>query len=459
MSRLRYTPPGMTRDPHSARSVEVSHRAIVRLALPMTLANLSTPLLGLADATVIGRLGQADLLGAIAAAAIVFDFVFWGFGFLRLGTAALVAQSFGAGDPVEERATVLRALGTAVLLGAAIIALQRPVATIAFTLLDASPAVTEAARRYYDIRVWAAPFALLNYAVLGAVIGRGRTDLGLALQVLINLLNIAFNVVLVTRFGLGVRGSAFGTLAAEGIGTVAGLTVLLRLHGVADLPWKGLGEAGRLRRTLGINRDIMIRSVALLAAFVFFTARGARGGDLVLAANAVLINLFLVTSYCLDGFATAAEQMCGQSLGAGDARRFRQAARLSAFWSLAFAAVASGLALLFGGAFIDAVTTNGDVRSLARAFLPFAALTPLAGALAFAFDGVFTGATWTRDMRNLMLVALALYFAVFLASRPLGNTGLWLALLSFLAARGALQLWRYQALVRDTFPPQVSTAR
>ncbi len=435
-----------------ANRIAVTHATVIRLALPMTLANMSTPLLGFADAAVIGRLGDAALLGAIAAAAVVFDFIFWGFGFLRLGTAGLTAQAVGAGDLAAERATLLRALLLALGLGALVALLQKPIATAAFAALDATPAVTAAARSYYDIRVWAAPFTLVNYVVLGAVIGRGRTDVGLVLQVVINLSNVALNVALVAGFGLGVRGSAFGTLVAEAVGAAAGLAVLARLHGRFRIDGAGLRDRAALARMLGVNRDIMIRSAALIFAFAFFTAQGARGGDVVLAANAVLMNLFLISAYFLDGFATAAEQMCGRSIGARDGAGFRRAVGITSLWCVVFSGAVTLLAYAGGGAFIDAVSTSPAVRAAARAFLPFAALTPICGAMAFEFDGVFVGATWTRDMRNLMLAALALYLGLFFALRPWGNAGLWTALLGFLAARGALQGWRYRALAAATFP-------
>ncbi len=436
-----------------ANRVAVTHATVIRLALPMTLANMSTPLLGFADAAVIGRLGDPALLGAIAAAAVVFDFIFWGFGFLRLGTAGLTAQAVGAGDHAAERATLLRALLLALGLGALVVLLQRPIAAVAFAALDATPAVTAAARSYFDTRVWAAPFTLVNYVVLGAVIGRGRTDVGLVLQVAINLSNIALNVSLVAGFGLGVRGSALGTLVAEGIGAAAGLAVLARMHGRSRIDWAELRDRAALVRMLGVNRDIMIRSAALIFAFAFFTAQGARGGDVVLAANAVLMNLFLISAYFLDGFATAAEQMCGLSVGARDGAGFRRAVGLTSLWCVVFSGGVTLLAYAEGGAFIDAVSTSPAVREAARAFLPFAALTPICGAMAFEFDGVFVGATWTRDMRNLMLAALAVYLGLFVALRPWGNAGLWTALLGFLAARGALQGWRYRALAGATFPP------
>ena len=424
----------------------------MRIALPMTLAHITTPLLGFADAAVIGRLGQAHLLGAINAGAILFDFIFWGFGFFRMATAGLTAQALGAGDPQEMRAVLMRSLFLAAALGMAIIVLQRLIATIAFAALGASPEVTEAARIYYDIRIWSAPFAFATYAILGALIGRGRTDLGLSLQIAINLVNIALNVLLVYGFGLGIFGSGLGTLIAEVAGTAAGIAVMFWLDPrFYDVPRALLFAREKLRRLTAINADIMVRTVALLFSFAYFTSLGARGGDVMLAANAILMNLFMITAFFLDGFATAAEQMCGQSLGAHDEHGFRGIVRLTSFWCLGFSLFVALAAFVGGRYFIDFISTNDAVRAYALAYLPYAALTPLLGALAFEFDGVYIGATWTREMRNLMLLALALYLAASFALRPLGNAGLWMALLLFLPARSVGQMWLYPGLVRRAF--------
>jgi MATE family multidrug resistance protein len=295
--------------------------------------------------------------------------------------------------------------------------------------------------------------------VLGAIVGRGRTGVALVLQVLIHLVNIAFNIALVYGLALGVRGSAAGTLAAEGLGGLAGFFVVSRMYGDifrADVAL--IFDRGRIARMFANNRDIFIRNTALLFAFAFFTAQGARGGDIVLAGNAILINLILVAAYFLDGFGTAAEQMCGQSIGARDAHGFRAAVRITAFWSFAFAAGLAAVALISGKPFIDFLTTESQVRAYARDYLLFAALAPLAGALAYELDGVFVGATWTRDMRNMMLVSLALYIASFYLLRPFGNAGLWLSLLLFLLARGLTQACRYRKLSASSFPLAQSAA-
>lgn len=436
--------------PH--RQIEVSHRRMLALALPMTLSHVTTPLLGLVDATVIGRLGEAHLLGAVALGAVVFDFVFWSFGSLRMATAGLTAQATGAGNRHEVDLTLGRALLVAVALGLLLVLLQWPIAVASFSLAGASPAVTEALSTYFFVRIWAAPFTLANYVTLGSVLGRGRTDLGLLLQVAINVANIVFTTVLVLVFEFSVAGAAIGTAIAEVLGAGLGMLVLRRLGtNPFAVSRSEILDRAAMMQTMTVNRDIMIRNVALLLAFAIFSALGARTGDVTLAANAVLYNMFLIGGYFLDGFATAAETLCGQSVGARDERGFRRAIHLSLGWSLGFGFAVSALFLIGGGLFIDFVSTSPDVRAYARDYLVFAALTPFVGAVAFAFDGIYTGATWTRSMRDLMLLAFAAYALVLLAAGSLGNHALWIALLVFLGTRGLGQALLYPRLTRRTF--------
>ncbi|GEO16830.1 MATE family efflux transporter [Microvirga aerophila] len=436
----------------STRRIEVTHGRMFALALPMTLSHVTTPLLGLVDATVIGRLGEAHLLGAVALGSVIFDFVFWSFGSLRMATAGLTAQATGAGDRHLVDCTLARALLVAAVTGLLLILLQWPIAAIAFPLVGASEAVTGALSTYFFVRIWAAPFTLANYVILGSTLGRGRTDLGLLLQVAINVANILLTMMLVLAFDLGVAGAAIGTAVAEVAGVGLGVLVLRRLgsNPFAVSMGEVLNKAAMLQ-TMAVNRDIMIRNVALILAFSIFSALGARTGDVTLAANAVLYNMFLIGGYFLDGFATAAETLCGQSVGARDERSFRRAIALSLGWSLGFGLAVSTIFLVGGGFFIDFVTTNPEVRAYARDYLVFAALTPLVGAAAFAFDGIYTGATWTRFMRDLMLVALAVYGFVLLAAGGLGNTALWIALLVFLGTRGIGQALLCARLTKQTF--------
>jgi multidrug resistance protein, MATE family len=436
----------------TARRLDISHRRILTLALPMTLSHVTTPLLGLVDATVIGRLGEAHLLGAVALGAVIFDFVFWSFGSLRMATAGLTAQATGAGNRHEIDLTLARAFLVAGMTGLLLILLQWPIATLAFSMAGASQAVTDALSTYFFIRIWAAPFTLANYVILGSTLGRGRTDLGLLLQVAINVANIVFTMALVLGFGLGIAGAAIGTALAEVLGAGLGIVVLRRLgSNPLAVTWPEVLNRAEMVQTLAMNRDIMIRNVALILAFSIFSALGARSGDVTLAANAVLYNMFLIGGYFLDGFATAAETLCGQSIGARDERGFRRAIHLSLGWSLGFGLAVSAIFLIGGGFFIDFVSTNPEVRSYARDYLVFAALTPLFGAAAFAFDGIYTGATWTRSMRDLMVIAFIAYGAILLAAGNLGNTALWIALLTFLSARGLGQFILYPRLAKRTF--------
>ncbi|MFK5599627.1 MATE family efflux transporter [Methylobacterium sp. HMF5984] len=421
----------------------------------MTIANVTTPMLGFVGATVIGRLGDAALLGAIALGAVIFDALFWSFGALRMATAGLTAQAVGARDGAEVDRTLARALAAALVAGLALVVLQGPIAAAAFRITGASPAVIAGLATYIHIRILSAPFALANYAVLGSVLGRGRTDLGLLLQVAINLVNIGLTLALVLGLDLGLSGAALATVIAEAAGLALGLAILVRLGSKPwRVPWFEVRDPVALRRTLAVNGDVIVRTLALVSGIVLFSSLGARQGDAVLAANAVLWNLFLIGGFFLDGFATAAEALCGQAVGGRDAGGFRKASALSLGWCLGFGLGVSLLALVGGHAFIDFVTTSEPVRAVARRYLPLAA-APFVAALPFAYDGIYIGATWTRAMRNLMLAALAAYCAalVLVQGLNLGNAGLWLAFLAFLGARGIGQALAYPGLARRTFLP------
>jgi MATE family multidrug resistance protein len=428
----------------------VTHARVFAIAGPMTLANLTTPLLGVVGTAVIGNLGEAHLLGAVAISAVVFDSIFWLFGFLRMGTVALTAQALGARDRPEQDAVLARALMVAAALGLALIALQVPLARLAYAFMGASPEVTRAAEIYFYVRIWGAPFALGNYVILGWLLGLGRATATLALQICVNLINIAMTIWLVLGLNLGVAGAALATLIAEGAGCLIGLAVTLRL--MAGRPGASIVfDRDKLVRLFAVNRDMMLRSAAAIIAFAFFAAQGARAGDTVLAANSVLNNLILVGVFFLDGFATAAEQLCGHAVGARDRTAFLRATKLILGWGFAFGVAVSLVMLTAGPWLIALMTVTPAVRVAAGEFLLLAAAAPAVGVFAFAYDGIYAGATWTRDMRNLMLAAVALYFAVWWATTPYGNSGLWLAFLTFFAARGIMQAARYPALVRETF--------
>ena len=415
-------------------------------------ANLTTPLIGIVSTTAVGRLGDATLLGGVAMASVLFDCMFWLFGFLRMSTVAFTAQALGARETSELRAILMRGLIVAALVGAALIALQVPLATILLNAMGGSEGVTGAAKTYFIIRIWSSPLALGNYVVLGWLIGQARAKLALGMQITINLINVAATVALVLVFDFGIAGAAIAALIAEAAGLLLGLLIARHLSkGQFAASRALLFDRTKLMRMLAVNRDIMIRTASLIAAFLFFTAQGARAGDVTLAANAVLNNFLLFGAFFLDGLANAAEQLCGRAYGARDKSAFAGAVKLVVMWGFGFALAVATCFLLFGPAFIDIMTASLEVRRIARDYLPFVIFAPLLGVFAFAFDGVYIGATWARDMRNLMLLSLLIFLGAWFALRSFGNAGLWGAFLVHYAARGGLEALRYPALLRKSF--------
>ena len=417
------------------------------------IANLTTPLIGIVSTTAIGRLGDATLLGGVAVASVIFDCLFWLFGFLRMSTLAFTAQSIGAGETGELRPILVRGFVVAASIGAGLIILQIPLAAILLSLMGGSEGVTRAAKTYFSIRIWSAPLALANYVVLGWLVGQARARLALGVQIAINVINAAATALLVLVLDFGIACAAIAALLAEAAGLLLGVLIAGRLSGgKPGIARATLFDRAKLMRMLAVNRDIMIRTASLIAVFLFFTAQGARSGDVTLAANAVLNNFLLTSAFFLDGLANAAEQLCGRAYGARDGHAFSSATRLVILWGFAFALVVAAVYALFGPRLIDIMTASGDVRRGARDYLWFVVLSPMLAVFAFAFDGVYSGATWARDMRNLMMLSLLLFLGAWLALRAFGNAGLWGALMVHYAARGGLQALRYPALLRASFP-------
>lgn len=430
----------------------VTTAQVFAIAGPAMIANLTTPLIGIVSTTAIGRLGEATLLGGVAMASVLFDCTFWLFAFLRMSTVAFTAQALGAGETSELRAILVRGLIVAALIGIVLIALQVPLASILLGAMGGSDGVTRAAKTYFTIRIWSAPLALGNYVVLGWLIGQARARLALGTQIAINLANMAATLLLVLVFDFGIAGAAIAAVISEAAGLGLGAIIALRIsNGHPAVSRAALFDRAKLMRMLSVNRDIMIRTASLIAAFLFFTAQGARAGDTTLAANAVLNNFLLVSAFFLDGLANAAGQLCGQAFGARDRNGFSGAVRLVVIWGFGFALAVAACFLLFGPALIDTMTASAEVRRIARDYLPFVILAPLLGVFAFVYDGVYIGATWARDMRNLMLASLLMFLAAWLALRSFGNAGLWGALLVHYAARGGLQALWYPALLRKSF--------
>lgn len=411
---------------------------VLSIAIPMTLAYLTTPLLGFVDMAVVGQLGDPILIGGLAVGAILFDLVFTTFNFLRSATTGLVAQAFGRGEVREEQAVFWRSLIIGLISGVVILLLSPLIINAGIWAMAPGVGVQDATRTYATIRMVSAPVGLANYAILGFVLGRGQGVVGLLLQTLINGINIVLSIWLGLYLEWGIAGVAWATVIGESVGMVVGfIYVTSRFDKAARPKWQQVVEKKAIARLMSLNRDIMIRSFALLLAFALFVRQGAQFGAVTLAANAVLMNFFMVAGYYLDGFATAAEQLAGRAVGANYRPAFDRAVKLTLLWGIALAIFTTGFFLLFGGVVIDFLTTSQEVRDTARTYLIWASLTALFGVLAFEMDGVFIGATWSHDLRNMMLVSLVVFVVLLATLVPAaGNHGLWLSLLIFLGMRG-----------------------
>lgn len=431
-----------------------SYGAITRLAFPIILANAAQPLLGLADTAVIGHTGGEADLGGIALGTLIFSFVYWGFGFLRMGTTGFVAQALGAADDEGIRATVGRSLLLAVGLGVALIIGQAGLSWAAFHLLDGSEAVRTAATDYFFTRIWGAPATLANFVVFGTLIGLGRTRQLLGLQLLLNGLNLVLNIFFVIHLRYGVRGIALGTVLAEYLCVGLGLWLVyvsVRSQLGAPLwPWPRIMQAAAWRQTLSTNSDIMWRTLFLLAGFGWFTNQSARFGDDVLGANHILLQITTFSAFFLDGFAFVVEALIGQTLGAGRADLFRATLRRSTLLAGGTAA-ALALALWLGGSvIIRALTQIDSVIYAATQYLPYAAAYIALSFVAFQLDGVFVGATRSREMRNTAILSTSLLVGIGWVLTPLwGNVGLWLSFIAFVVIR-AVSLGAFlPRLIRD----------
>ncbi len=417
----------------------VEHRRVWRIAGPIILSNVSVPLLGAVDTAVVGHLDSPIYLGGVAIGSLVFSYVYWGFGFLRMGTTGLAAQAMGARDGQEIWATLGRGLVMAVILSVVVIALQFPIIDVARWLFEASNPVEELAREYFLIRIWAAPAALANYVVLGWLIGLQRAGSALALQVFMNGLNVILDLVFVVGFGWDVRGVAAASALSEYAAIVAGLFLcvrILRREGArpnTDQLW----DITRFRRLAAINGDIFIRTLFLISAFAVFTAQSAKFGDTTLAVNALLLNFQMFLSHALDGFAHAASALVGGAAGARERVAFRRGVGITTVWAVATAVAFMGVYVVAGHLLVDVLTSLPDVRQESYVYLPWLILSPLISVWSFQLDGVYIGATETALMRNMMIISFIGYAGALMVLLPIyGNHGLWAALLLLMAFRG-----------------------
>lgn len=417
------------------------NKEILRLAIPNIISNVSVPLLSSVDTALMGRLSDMHI-GAVGIGSMIFNFLYWNFGFLRMGTTGMTAQAFGKKDDAYAALTLGRAIMVALLIALIFITFQSPLLDLSIFLMHADGEQAVFIKEYFNIRIWAAPATLCSFAMMGWFFGMQNAIFPLIWTIVTNIVNISANIYFVEFRGMGVDGVALGTLIAQYAGLTAGVILLLFKYRpvLTHIRWKLLAELEALTRFLRINQDIFIRTLCLTFVFGFFHSESSSLGPTVLAVNVILLQFLNWMSYGVDGFAYAAESLVGKYHGAEDRPGTRQAIGTSFWWGMGMAAFFSTLYWLAGDHLIRIFTDQADVIAAAQPFIIWMAVVPLLGTPAYIWDGIFVGLTASKSMRNSMILALGVFLLVYFVSiDPLGNNGLWLALLSFLVARGLFQ--------------------
>ncbi len=429
-----------------------THKRVWALAAPMILCNLSVPLVALVDSAVIGHLPHAHQLAAVAVGASLYGLLVGSVGFLRMGTTGFTAQAAGREDGSALRQVLLQALllggGLALILGLLMRLFSAPI----LDLMQPSAQLDELARQYLHIRLFGLPGALASYALIGWLLGTQSARGPLLIMLGTNLLNVVLTLLFVLGLGWEVAGAAWGSVLAEWSGALLGLYLARQAitRQAGRIHWPALRLWRSWRPLLAVNRDIFIRTLALQAAFFLVTVQGTRLGDATVAANALLINGLMLSAFALDGLAHAVEALGGHALGARDRQALRRSLLVAGAWSLLASLLFALLFWLGGTWFVSLQTSIHSVRSTALTYLPYLAVLPLIGVWSYLLDGLFIGATRAREMRNAMLIALLLSLPLAWWLQPLGNHGLWLALLTFMALRGlCLGGYAYHLTRRD----------
>ena len=403
-------------------------------------------MLGFVDTAVVGNLGNPALLGAIAIGGMIFSFLYWGFGFLRMGTTALVAQAAGTNNTIEVKAAFYRALLTGAAIGTILVILQYPLLLAGMHLIEGSQAVEAAAMDYCTIRIWGAPVSLANLAIMGYVLGVQRTRTLLLLQIVLAGTNIVLDLLFVVGFDWDVAGVAGATVIAEVLTLVTGFFIIRRQWQreaiAAHLPLAKLFNIKAIKRLVTVNSDIMIRTLCLIFAFAWFTNEGAQAGDVLLASNAILMQFVTFAAFFLDGFALATETLIGQTVGNANTQNINVILRYGGEIGLATACLLSLLFYLCGPDIIYLLTSSEVVRQTSNSYLLWAVFAPPIAYPCFLLDGAFIGATRTKEMRNAMIASLLAFMLAWWVLTPLGNNGLWLAFYTYFIAR-ALSLYAY----------------
>ncbi|WP_301704958.1 MATE family efflux transporter [uncultured Parabacteroides sp.] len=430
------------------------NKKILQLALPSIVSNITVPLLGLVDVAIVGHLGAASYIGAIAVGGMLFNIIYWLFGFLRMGTSGMTSQALGRRDLQEVTRVLFRSVGVGILISLVLLLLQYPIREIAFSLLDTTDEVERLATLYFNICIWGAPAVLGLYGFSGWFIGMQNSRFPMFIAITQNIVNIVASLIFVFVFGMKVQGVATGTLIAQYGGFLMAVFlwfVFYRKRLKARVCWHEIMDKVAMRRFFQVNSDIFFRTLCLVAVTTFFTSTGARQGDIVLAVNTLLMQLFTLFSYIMDGFAYAGEALAGRYIGARNKSALERMIHLLFGWGIGLSLFFTLLYGVGGKGFLSLLTNDPAVIQEAGTYFYWVLAIPLAGFAAFLWDGILIGATATRLMLYSMLVASGTFFLIYyLFSGIMGNHALWMAFLTYLSLRGIMQwgLWHHQNRLR-----------
>lgn len=423
------------------------NRRILNIAIPSIVSNITVPLLGLVDMAISGHMGDAVYIGAVAVGSMIFNVIYWLFGFLRMGTSGMTSQSLGRRDLDGVAMLLTRSMGVALLIGLTIVVFQYPIGRLALMLTGATADISSEAWGYFRICVWGAPAMLCLYGLTGWYIGMQNTRLPMFISILQNVVNIVASFTFVYVMGMKVEGVALGTLVAQYAGLVVSLLLWTYTYGnrlFGRICWRDVFEHSELSRFFTVNRDIFLRTLFMVAVNFYFLSAGASQGAVVLAVNTLLMQLFTLFSYVMDGFAYAGEALCGRLYGAGNSEGFARMVHRLFMWGLGLSVVYTLVYALGGRPFLMLLTDNASVIDASASYVPWAVFIPLCGMAAFIWDGVFIGITATRGMLLSSAIASVTFFVVYLVLRPmLHNHALWMAFLTYLAMRGVVQTVLY----------------
>jgi multidrug resistance protein, MATE family len=418
------------------------NKRILNLAIPNIISNLSVPLLGAVDTALVGHLDEVYYLGALAVGSMIFNFLFWGFGFLRMGTTGLTAQAYGARNRTEMILILARVQAVALGLGISILLLQQPIAFLSFLIVESSREVEAFSLVYFDIRIYTAPAVLALYGLNGWFLGMQNAKYPMLITIFLNLLNIGLNVLFIYGFGMHVDGVAWGTLISTYLALILAIVLLIKRYKkyFGHYVKERFIDLDEIRKFFSINRDIFIRTLCLIFTFSFFTAKSAAQGDVILAANTILLQLWMIASYGIDGFAYSAESLVGRYLGGKDNTKLKKAVYYTMGWGLFLGLLGSVVYAVFHHQIINLFTHQELVIETALSVVFWSIMAPAVASICYIWDGVFIGATATVPMRNSMLLSTFIFYlpAYYLGTYLFDIHGLWIAMVLFMIVRGVL---------------------